>query len=283
MKKLKNMAIGAVIAVGMFFGAYFGKDKLEEEPDEEEEPSSEVLRMPSTAFTSVPTESIEEDFKTSQERVQEVTDAILKEKERVAKEKAEKEDAERHEKALAKAEERRQAKEKEARERATIEKKEAEEKAEKLRKEKEVAERKKAEESKKNKEVVREKNEVAAKPTQEKPKEVPSRGSSNDAVWQSFESTAYGMDCKGCSGITANGTDVRGSIYTPSGLRVIAVDPRVIPLGSIVEVNTPSGTFTAEAADTGGAIKGRIIDILVGSEAESRSYGRQQVKIRVLK
>lgn len=275
MKKLKNMAIGAMIAVGMFFGVYFGKDKLEEEPDEEEEPSSEVLRMPSTAFTSVPTESIEEDFKTSQERVQEVTDAILKEKERIAKEKAEKEDAERHEKALAKAEERRQAKEAEAERVAEMKRQEesriAQEKADE-------EERKKKEESVKKKHRSKE----VAK-TEETAKETPSRGSSNDAVWQSFESTAYGMDCKGCSGITANGTDVRGSIYTPSGLRVIAVDPRVIPLGSIVEVNTPSGTFTAEAADTGGAIKGRIIDILVGSEAESRSYGRQQVKVRILK
>ena len=275
MKKLKNMAIGAMIAVGMFFGAYFGKDKLEEEPDEEEEPSSEVLRMPSTAFTSVPTESIEEDFKTSQERVQEVTDAILKEKERVAKEKDEKEDAERHEKALEEAEERRKAKEAEAERVAEMKRQEerriAQEKAEE-------EERKKKEESVKKKPRSKE----VAK-TEETAKETPSRGSKSDAVWQNFEATYYGMDCNGCSGITANGTNVRGSIYTPSGLRVIAVDPRVIPLGSIVEVNTPSGTFTAEAADTGGAIKGRIIDILVGSEAESRSYGRQQVKIRVLK
>lgn len=275
MKKLKNMAIGAMIAVGMFFGVYFGKDKLEEEPDEEEEPSSEVLRMPSTAFTSVPTESIEEDFKTSQERVQEVTDAILKEKERIAKEKAEKEDAERHEKALAKAEERRKAKEAEAERVAEMKRQEerriAQEKAEE-------EERKKKEESVKKKPRSKE----VAK-TEEVAKETPSRGSKSDAVWQNFEATYYGMDCNGCSGITANGTDVRGSIYTPSGLRVVAVDPSVIPLGSIVEVNTPSGTFTAEAADTGGAIKGRIIDILVGSEAESRSYGRQQVKIRVLK
>ena len=275
MKKLKNMAIGAMIAVGMFFGVYFGKDKLEEEPDEEEEPSSEVLRMPSTAFTSTSTESIEEDFKTSQERVQEVTDAILKEKERVAKEKAEKEDAERHEKALAKAEERRQAKEAEAERVAEMKRQEerriAQEKAEE-------EERKKKEESVKKKPRSKE----VAK-SEEVVKETPSRGSKSDAVWQNFEATYYGMDCKGCSGITANGTDVRGSIYTPSGLRVIAVDPSVIPLGSIVEVNTPSGTFTAEAADTGGAIKGRIIDILVGSEAESSRYGRQQVKVRVIK
>lgn len=276
MKKLKNMAIGAMIAVGMFFGVYFGKDKLEEEPDEEEEPSSEVLRMPSTAFTSVPTESIEEDFKTSQERVQEVTDAILKEKERVAKEKAEKEDAERHEKALAKAEERRQEKEAEAERVAEMKRQE----------ERRIAQEKAEEEGRKEKEESVKKKKTRSKEvakTDEVAEETPSRGNKTDAVWQNFEATYYGMDCNGCSGITANGTDVRGSIYTPSGLRVIAVDPRVIPLGSIVEVNTPSGTFTAEAADTGGAIKGRIIDILVGSEAESRSYGRHQVKVRVIK
>lgn len=114
-------------------------------------------------------------------------------------------------------------------------------------------------------------------------KEVATTSQSNNAGgWKTFEATYYGPDCIGCSGITATGLDVRNSIHTSSGHRVIAVDPNQIPLGSTVEVQTPNESFTAVAADTGGAIKGRIVDILVNSEAESYKYGRHSVKLRII-
>lgn len=98
-----------------------------------------------------------------------------------------------------------------------------------------------------------------------------------------FEATAYIALCdSGCTGITATGVDVRNSIYH-KGYRVIAVDPRVISLGSLVRVNTGDESFIAIASDTGGAIKGNKIDILVESEKEAWNFGRRAVSITVLK
>lgn len=78
------------------------------------------------------------------------------------------------------------------------------------------------------------------------------------------ESTAYAGDT-----ITATGTV---PAYNPSGISTIAVDPRVIPLGSLVYVENYG---KAIASDTGGAIKGKIIDVFLNSESDCRSWGRK--------
>ena len=59
----------------------------------------------------------------------------------------------------------------------------------------------------------------------------------------------------------------------------IAVDPNVIPLGSIIEV---SGYGIGIAEDTGGLIKGDIIDVFMDTEQEALNWGRRLVKIRVI-
>lgn len=94
-----------------------------------------------------------------------------------------------------------------------------------------------------------------------------------------MQATAYVADCPGCSGITATGVDVRTK--TPN---IIAVDPRVIPLHTKVAIYTNGklkGVYKAE--DTGGAIKGNIIDILVPNISEAYSWGRRVVTVKVLK
>ena len=97
-----------------------------------------------------------------------------------------------------------------------------------------------------------------------------------------FEATAYTADCKGCSGITASGYDVRSTIYAPSGRRVIAADPSVLPMGAVVVVTFASGaSFEAEVLDRGGAIKGHRIDLLVTSYDEAIQFGRQAVQIHL--
>jgi 3D (Asp-Asp-Asp) domain-containing protein len=102
--------------------------------------------------------------------------------------------------------------------------------------------------------------------------------------WATFEATAYVADCDGCSGITKTGYDVRNTVYTPEGLRVIAVDPAVIPLGSTVEIRLADGrTFKAKAIDVGGAINNYEIDILVDSYDKAIQFGRQAVELRILK
>jgi len=88
-------------------------------------------------------------------------------------------------------------------------------------------------------------------------------GSYGDVIY--CESTAYSG-----GGITATGL-VPVSARS-AGRGTIAVDPRVIPLGSLVYVE---GYGEAIAADTGGAIQGNIVDIYVDSHEEAISWGRK--------
>src|SRR5699024_4366876 len=98
-----------------------------------------------------------------------------------------------------------------------------------------------------------------------------------------YEATYYTARCDGCSGITATGYDVRQTIHSPEGYRIIAVDPAHIPLGSTVRVTYGDGTsFDAVASDTGGDIKGRRIDVLVSSKEEAYRLGRTSVSVEIL-
>lgn len=89
------------------------------------------------------------------------------------------------------------------------------------------------------------------------------------------EATAYTAYCNGCSGTTANGTDLRANPH----LKVIAVDPRVIPLGTKVWVE---GYGEAVAADTGGVIKGNKIDVFIPNKSGAYEWGRRTVTIKIL-
>lgn len=57
--------------------------------------------------------------------------------------------------------------------------------------------------------------------------------------------------------------------------RTIAVDPRVIPLGSKVRMNGKE--YVAE--DTGGAIKGRRIDLFADSHSEAMKFGKKLITV----
>lgn len=87
--------------------------------------------------------------------------------------------------------------------------------------------------------------------------------------------TAYTAYCNGCSGVTATGFDLRAN----PNAKIIAVDPRVIPLGTKVYVE---GYGYAVASDTGGAIKGHKIDVFFPSKAEAFRWGVRKVKIKIL-
>ncbi|SFH79190.1 protein of unknown function [Tindallia magadiensis] len=78
-------------------------------------------------------------------------------------------------------------------------------------------------------------------------------------------------------GITRSGTRVRPG--------VVAVDPNVIPLGTklyVESVNGGSNYGISSAEDTGGAIKGKRIDLYYESRSEALRFGRQPVKVYVL-
>ena len=101
-----------------------------------------------------------------------------------------------------------------------------------------------------------------------------SRGGSGSLSYSqalTMEATAYCGD-----GVTASGS---ATVRNPNGYSTIAVDPRVIPLGTKVYVD---GYGYALACDTGGAIKGNIIDLFVNSEAEAENWGRRSVTVYIL-
>ncbi|BCC77254.1 cell wall-binding protein EntB [Bacillus cereus] len=75
--------------------------------------------------------------------------------------------------------------------------------------------------------------------------------------------------------LTAMGHDLTAN----PDMRIIAVDPKIIPLGSKVWVE---GYGEAIAGDTGSAIKGNRIDVLMGSKSKAMNWGRQTVKVKIL-
>jgi 3D (Asp-Asp-Asp) domain-containing protein len=81
-----------------------------------------------------------------------------------------------------------------------------------------------------------------------------------------FSASAYCF-----SGRTAMGHAVRRGL--------VAADPRVLRLGSRIYVNAGpwSGFYTV--SDTGGAIKGKRLDIWVPSCSEARKFGRRSVQV----
>jgi 3D (Asp-Asp-Asp) domain-containing protein len=78
------------------------------------------------------------------------------------------------------------------------------------------------------------------------------------------------------AGRTASGVVVRAGM--------VAADPAVLPLGTIVRIVHPrevAGTFTVR--DTGAAIKGDRLDIFMPDCRRARRFGRKPVEVRVVR
>lgn len=84
----------------------------------------------------------------------------------------------------------------------------------------------------------------------------------------------YVATCYSLRGRTASGKMVARGL--------IAADPKVLPLGSRVRLD--AGPYSGEylVADTGGAVRGRHIDIWTSSTREAMRFGRRKVKVTVL-
>lgn len=85
-----------------------------------------------------------------------------------------------------------------------------------------------------------------------------------------FQATAYAL-----KGRTRSGANVRRG--------VVAADPRVLPLGSVVQIKAGKYTGVYTVHDTGGRIKGNIIDVWVPNNHEARQFGRRKIQLQVLK
>ena len=87
-----------------------------------------------------------------------------------------------------------------------------------------------------------------------------------------FSATAY---CKGTT--TASGVGVRTGIA--------AADPRLLPVGSVVNVatgdNRYNGVYTV--MDTGPKVQGRLLDLYMWSCHEALGFGRKDVQVTVLR
>jgi 3D (Asp-Asp-Asp) domain-containing protein len=86
---------------------------------------------------------------------------------------------------------------------------------------------------------------------------------------RTFTATAYCL-----RGKTASGVMVRHGI--------IAADPKVLPMGSLVQLTAGSYSGTYVVADTGNKVKGRKIDIWVPKCLEAIRFGRRSVKLTVI-
>lgn len=86
---------------------------------------------------------------------------------------------------------------------------------------------------------------------------------------RSFRATAYCL-----KGRTANGGSVRRGI--------VAADRRVLPLGTKVYIDAGAYSGTYTVTDTGGAVKGNILDIWVPSCAEANRFGRKSIGVSII-
>lgn len=101
--------------------------------------------------------------------------------------------------------------------------------------------------------------------------------------------TPNGQNVKKVITMQATAYDPTAGSKTAMGTRArvgaVAVDPKVIPLGSKLYIESMDGFASygyATAEDTGGAIKGNRIDLFYGSNAEALRFGRRNVKVYVL-
>lgn len=86
---------------------------------------------------------------------------------------------------------------------------------------------------------------------------------------RSFRATAYCLQ-----GRTANGGGVRRGI--------VAADPRVLPLGTRIQIDAGSYSGTYTVADTGGAVKGKVLDIWVPTCGEAVRFGRKSISVSIV-
>lgn len=78
---------------------------------------------------------------------------------------------------------------------------------------------------------------------------------------------------------TAPYDDGISALGLPAGYGIVAVDPRVIPLGTRLYVE---GYGYAIAADVGGDIKGKRIDLCFPDRKDALIFGRRWLKVHIL-
>ncbi|PEC71580.1 enterotoxin [Bacillus thuringiensis] len=240
--------------------------KVKEEVKVKEEPKAQEIVKPKEEA------KVKEEVKAKEEeKVQEIAKAKEEKAQEIAKAKEEEKARE-----IAKAKEEERARE--------IAKAKEEEKA-RAKEEEKAREIARAKEEEKAKEIAKAKEEerareIAKAKEEERAKEVSKNNIQSAKRELTVVATAYTADPSengtyGGRVLTAMGHDLTAN----PNMRIIAVDPKVIPLGSKVWVE---GYGEAIAGDTGSAIKGNRIDVLMGSKSKAMNWGRKTVKVKIL-
>jgi 3D (Asp-Asp-Asp) domain-containing protein len=89
-------------------------------------------------------------------------------------------------------------------------------------------------------------------------------------IAKTFFATAYCL-----KGQTAAGV--------PARLGVIAADPNILPLGSVVRIYAGIYSGIYSVLDTGGAIRGQRIDLFFPTRAEAMRFGSRRIKVEILR
>jgi 3D (Asp-Asp-Asp) domain-containing protein len=72
----------------------------------------------------------------------------------------------------------------------------------------------------------------------------------------------------------------KSGVHTQPG--IIAADPRVLPIGTVVKILDPAYPGTYKVMDTGSEIKGRDIDIFMPSCRRAKLFGRKTMRVRII-
>lgn len=93
--------------------------------------------------------------------------------------------------------------------------------------------------------------------------------------------TAYSPDERSC-GASADGITASGySVFTNGGC-LVAADPKILPLGSILSVPGYDGGGCVPVLDVGGAIKGNRLDVLFPTHEQAIAWGVRELDVEVL-
>ena len=108
-----------------------------------------------------------------------------------------------------------------------------------------------------------------------------------EATKAAIDKTETGAEAEAASPAvtyTATAYSLRGRTASGAGVRrgIIAADRRVLPIGTRVRLE--AGSYSGEylVADTGGAVRGRKIDIWMPHTSEAMRFGRRPVRLTVL-
>ena len=102
----------------------------------------------------------------------------------------------------------------------------------------------------------------------------------DNTVWQTFVATAYTSNDTGVNEISAIGMNIhKWSKY----FNFVAVDPDIIPYGSVVLIDINNEIEPYLAVDCGGAIKGYRLDLYMQYDLDKAfNWGVREVRARVI-